>query len=389
MKVLYLVSGIGPPAGWGTEFIQNLIFELSEKGVSATIINPIYKHTHPGWKTWVKDAEKKYKVRIISLEAPGWIQERLLLHFALTPLFITWTGIKLLRSQRFDLIHEFSSTPIILLRSLLLKVFFRIPTIFTLSVYNNTFLGSFLWFNIFDFAKLYLIPSKEIKNKLISLGIDKKKLVFSPPGINLDRFREKISKADAREELQLPVGKFIFSYFGSLTKEKGVLDLIGAARLLRTGTRNKILIVLFAIWKGSGQHKKIKERIQSLKLSHLKLIEKYVDIPTLLAASDAVVLPQQTGHGTTIPPISIIETLASGGPLITTSILGVTELAKGGNCILTRPKDPSSIGHAIETIALQRGNSNIMDSQRILSAFEIKKAVSLHLRVYKALLLQS
>lgn len=388
MKVLYLVSGIGPPAGWGTEFIQNLIFALSEKGVEATIINPIYKHTHPDWKTWTKEVEKKYRVRIISLEAPRWIKERLLLHFALTPLFVTWAAIKLLRSQQFDLIHEFSSTPVILFRHFIFRLS-GIPTIFTLSVYNNTILGKLLWFKIFNFANLYLVPSRKIVDKLISLGINKKKLIFSPPGINLHPFRKKISQVVARKKLQLPIDKFIFSYFGSLTKEKGVLDLIEAAKLVKREVQRKILIILFAVWKGSGQHQEIKEDIESLNFPYLKLVEKYVDIPTLLAASDAVILPQQTGHGATIPQISVIETLASGRPLITTSILGVKELVKGGNSLLVHPNDPLAIAHAIETVFRQRESFNTFENRRVLTIFEIEKAVLLHLKVYEALRLRN
>ncbi|MDO8503214.1 MAG: glycosyltransferase family 4 protein [bacterium] len=386
MKVLYLVSGIGPPAGWGTEFIQNLIFALSQKGVEATIINPIYKHTHPDWKTWTKEVEKKYKVRIISLEAPGWIKERLLLHFALTPLFVTLTAIKLLRKEKFDLIHEFSSTPIILLRSSFLKALFHTPIVFTLSVYNNTILGKLFWIKLLDFAEIYLLPSRDIIAAVKSLGIKDQKIAYCPPGMNLDRFHKTVSRADAREKLQLPINKFIFSYFGSLTKEKGVLDLVEAAKLVKREVQKEISIILFAVWKGSGQHQKIKEEIESLNLSYLKLVEKYVDIPTLLAASDAVILPQQTGHGTTIPPISIIETLASGKPLITTGILGVKESLNSNNHILIPPRDPSSIAHAMETVFRQRSFS-VFENRRVLTIFEIKKSVSLHLKVYEALLL--
>lgn len=383
MKILYLVSGIGPPAGWGTEFIQDLIFELSKKGINATIVNPIYKHTHPSWNTWAKGIEKKYKVRMVPLEAPAWIKERLLLHFALTPLFVTWAVIKLLRSQKFDLIHEFSSTPPILLRSLVFKVFFCTPTIFTLSVYNNTILGKLFWIKLFDFAQTYFLPSRDIVDAVKSLGIQDRKIVYCPPGTNLDQFHETISPANARKKLQLPTGKFIFSYFGSLTKEKGVLDLVEAARLIRKDMRQKILIVLFAIWKGSGQHKKIREKIQSLKLPHLKLIEKYINIPTLLAASDVIILPQQTGHGTTIPPISILETLAAGKSIIATNIIGVKELINNKNGILVPPNNSNSLRKAIEKIhrrGIQENNNALLIKQ-----YDIKRSIKLHFEVYKKL----
>ena len=183
MKILYLVSGLGPKAGWGTEYIQDLIISLSQKGIQGWIINPIYGHTHPNWRQWTNKLEKNYNLKIISLTAPKWISKNFILHLALTPIFVTMEIIKLCRKENFDIIHEFSSTPIILCRHLIMKILFKVPTIFTLSVYNNTLLGNFKWFKIFNFANYYLIPSREIINRLLNQGIHKDKIIFSQPNL--------------------------------------------------------------------------------------------------------------------------------------------------------------------------------------------------------------
>src|SRR3989344_9657535 len=162
MKILYLVSGIGPPAGWGTEFIQDIIFEIAKDGTDITIINPIYKHTAENWREWTKEQERKFGVRIISMQVPKTFSNNLYFHFAITPVLVTLLTLNLLGKEKFDIVHEFSSTPIVLLRSFLVKIFFNTPTVFTLSVYNNTLLGNFFWFRLFDFAKIYCIPSEEI-----------------------------------------------------------------------------------------------------------------------------------------------------------------------------------------------------------------------------------
>lgn len=385
MKVLYLVSGIGPPAGWGTEFIQNLIFELSKKGVHATIINPIYRHTHPEWQDWVKKQEKKFKVRIIPLEAPGWIKERLLLHFGLTPIFVTWIVIKLLRTQQFDLIHEFSSIPVILFRHFIFRLL-GVPTIFTLSVYNNTILGKMLWFKFLNFANLYLIPSHALINKIKSLGVSRKKLVYSPPGINLEPFVKKINKLKARRRLRLPPDKFIISYFGSLTTEKGVQDIISAVKLINNNIRRHLLIVLYVVWKGSREHQSISTRIRSLNVPYLRLEEKYVDIPVLLAASDAVVFPQITGHGTTIPPISVIEAIASKTFVITTRTIGNDELINKNTGELIPSENPVILAKTIEEVYSKRKipKDNVM--RTTLATFSIERSVQLHLKLYNSIL---
>lgn len=381
MKVLYLVSGIGPPAGWGTEFIQDIIFNLSKKGIEATIINPIYKHTDKSWRVWGKIQEKKHNLRIIPLEAPPFITQNFYLHLALTPLFVTWAAFKLLRKEKFDLIHEFTSTPIILLRSLFIKFTFKIPTVFSLGVFNNTFLGRLFWIKLLDYGNVYCLPSEEIIKAALSMGLSKNKIKFVPPGINLKKYSNYISKPSARKKLGLPGDKFIITYFGSLTKEKGIEDLINAAVLIPLKKRKNILIVLWAIWKGSNEHKKYKNLIKSLKLPHIQVEEKYVDIPKVLWASDLIVLPQQTGHGATIPQISIIETLAAKKPLISTEIIGNRDLFINPKTSLIPPKDKLKLFKRIMESTIKKIKDQNLRVD--IKEYELEKVAESYLRIYR------
>lgn len=382
MRILFLVSGIGPPAAWGTEYIQNLIFALSKKGVGATIINPIYKHTHPYWPEWIRLQEEKFFVKIIPIQIPDSISRNLMLHLTITPFLVTYQAIKQLSKEDYDLVHEFSSTPIILFRAVIFRLFFKIPTIFTLSVYNNTILGNLLWVKLFNFAKFYLIPSKEIIKNLTSIKINKGKLIYSLPGINSKPFILLKNKLRARVKLNLPKTKFIFSYFGPLTKEKGVEDLLKAASLINKSLHQKILICIFSIWKGSDQHQKFIEEVRQLNLTYLKLFEDYVSISDLLAASNVIILPLKTGFGTTIPPISLIETLISGKPVITTDIIGTREWVNKLNGFLIKPGNPKTLSDAIKRAYSKKFKSN-KTNQEIVQNFNLAKSVKLHLSLYR------
>lgn len=382
MKVLYLVSGIGPPAGWGTEFIQELIFRLSKEGIQATIINPIYKHTHPKWRKWTIEQEKRYGVKIIPLEFPDLINRSLILNFILTPFFVSFATFRLLSKEKFDFVHEFSSTPIILLRAFLLEFFFKTPTIFTLSVYNNTLLGKFFWFKLFNFAKAYCIPSKEIIDNLKSMSVNSNKIFFTPPGIEINKFNRNLNKSIARTKLKLPKKKIILSFFGSLTEEKGISDLVDAVQKIDEHFKNKLLVAVFAVWKGSTNHKNWVRRINELS-PYLKVSEKSVHIPTVIAASDMVILPQRTGHGATIPPISVLEVLSSKTPLIATDIIGNRELVKIPD-ILLPPKNPDALCKAMEEI--------LKDKPRIhqrginLEPYNIKNVPGAYLKIYRSMI---
>lgn len=358
MKVLYLVTGIRPPLASGSQFIQNLIFTISNKGVNATIISPIYIHTEKNMSLWAAQQEKKYNIKFVLIDTPAFIKKNFLLHIMITPLLTTVVVIKLLSKEKFDIVHEFTSTPAIILRSLIYK-FFKTPSIFTLAVLNKTILGKLFWFKIFDFGSAYLIPSREITNSILDLGVKKQKVFYLPPGINIASFKPKTTKLKAREKLDLPKNMLIMTYFGPLTEEKGVLDILKASNLFSQENQKKIFIGLFCYYlKDFRNYKNIAQKISSEAPKNLKLYEKYVDISLLLTASDYIIYPLRSGHGTTIPPISILEALAAHKPVITTDILGIREIITNKNGILIPPGDPPALAKAIQGAHLRKFNQN-------------------------------
>lgn len=379
MNVLYLVTGIRPPVASGSEFIQNLIFAISKKGVNATIISPIFIHTEKNMVSWVAAKEKKYNVKFILIDTPAFIKKKFLLHIALTPLLTTVVVFKLLLKERFDLIHEFTSTPVIILRALMYKLF-HTPSIFSLAVFNKTILGQLSWFKIFDFGSAYLIPSHEIINKLIESGVKKQKIFYLPPGINMASFKLKTTKSQARQKLGLPKNLIIMTYFGPLNEEKGVFDILTASKFLSKEAQKKIFIALFCYYlKGFGNYKNAAKKLRAGTTKNVNLYEKYVDIPLLLAASDYIIYPPRTGHGATIPPISILETLAAKKPIITTRIIGVSELITN-NGILHSPASPRALAKTMERVSRKtpgfHQNSN-------LDSFSLENVTNRLLSIYK------
>lgn len=384
MKILYLLSGISSPAGWGTEYIQNLIVALAKKGASSTIISPLLLHSKKNWKEWSKRQDDLYGVRIIVIGTPNWLKQKPILHLVIANVLSTFAAMRLLSQGDYDLVHEFSSVPLVLFRSLIFKLIFKTPTVFTLSVYNNTFLGNFRWFRLLDLAKYYVIPAKEIVDEFLRIGIAPGKIVYIPPGIKLALFTKQGEKSAARKKLSLPQNKFILTYYGTLTKEKGVIDIVNAYLGLEQRIKDDILVLLSVIWRGSPEHQEIKDYILSLKQKNIKLLERYVDIPSLIRSSDAVILPQQTGNGTTIPPISVIETLAAGKMLIATDIIGNREIVGPDRGLLVPPKNPVRLAQAIRAVYKKRGSlrKSVKENNKTITRFQLNMVAKQYLRLY-------
>ena len=199
------------------------------------------------------------------------------------------------------------------------------------------------------------------------------------PGIDLKKFSSHFTKKEAKNLLKLPDDKLIVTYFGSLTQEKGTGDLIQAADLLPPEIKRQLFIIIWAIWKGSNQHKKIVNLIKNLNPSNFKMEEGYVDIPTALAASDLVVFPQQTGHGATIPQISIIETLSANKKVVATNILGNRDIFINPQESLAIPKSPESLAQKM----VENLNRNKLQLKIDLEEFDLSQVVNKYISIYK------
>lgn len=384
MKVLYLVTGIRPPAASGSEFIKDLILTLGQrKEVDATILSPIFLHTQKGMLSWKKDMEKRYGVKFELINVPAFIQKRFILHIAISPILITFFVIKILLKNRFDVIHEFTSTPFVAFRSIIYKLF-RVPSIFSLSVVNYSYLGNPIWFKIFDHASAYLMPSSDLAEKLKKLNVSEKKVFYVPPGIDIDRFAQRTNKKLARIKLRLPLNRFIFVYFGALTKEKGVEDIISAHKLLPPEIKEKIHIALFSHYlKGFKTYENYEKKLNLESLTGIKIYKDYVSIPLLLSATDWVVYVQQTGHGTTSPPIAIVETLASQKPVIVTQIESVSGLINSSNGILIPPSNPQSLRDAMVTAYTKNDNYNPNNNLEKFQKMKVADNIfSVYLKIY-------
>lgn len=339
MNVLVLLSGFGPYKVTGLTFLQDTLIGLQKKGIHITILTPIYGHTSKGWENWYKSLENKYGIKIIPIVSNKFITRNFNLHLMITPFLVTIRAIKLLKQNNFDIIHDVSSTPIILLRSLIMKLFTKAAIVYSLPVYNETFLGKLNWIKIFNFADHYVIPSTEMSKNLEEMGINKNKITFIPPGIDLNRFNKKITSSKSRSTLNLPKNKVIYTYFGPLTETKGVLTIIKAlARISKDSffARNCHFVIYTNDYKSSDTFKKYFRELD--KYPFLSIRNELVDIPTLLSASDCIVITPKSLHGTTIPPISVLEAIAANKSLVTTHLVGISELSRIYNKITLIPK---------------------------------------------------
>ena len=170
--------------------------------------------------------------------------------------------------------------------------------------------GEYYRVNEFYTKKIDFIitPSEFYRQKLIEDGISGEKIQSMHNFVNLNEY--DISRED----------KGYAFYFGRLSKEKGILNLLEAFRRLEDG-------MLYIAGEGPERKKieeiierdKLQERVKLLGFLNSNKIKEYV------ANARFIVVPSIWYENC---PYSVMETLAIGKPVIGAKIAGIPELVK-------------------------------------------------------------
>ena len=190
-----------------------------------------------------------------------------------------------------------------------------------------------------------LTVSQYIKQQVDSIGNSSKSIVCYN-GIDIDKFeRTKESKDSIRSNLGFDKKDFIVVFTGRIIQEKGVRELIDAYSLISEYKQIKILII-GGIFFGNDLDETDYSKQIRLKANNYKeniIFTGYVSydqIPMYLSCSDLYIIPSLWEDPC---PLSCIEGMASGLPLIVTRSGGIPELVDE-KCafILEKNKDLSA-----------------------------------------------
>ena len=193
---------------------------------------------------------------------------------------------------------------------------------------------------VYRLADRILTSAERVKTVLTEAGIDPRKVLAVPPGVDTTRFHPGISGAGVRAELGLagPVAGLVANIRGS----KGHDVFLDAARdVLASIPDTRFLIV------GDGiGYDDVRARVQRLGLERAVLMTGFRrDIPDVMAALDVLVLPSIRSEATSQV---IVQALAIGTPVVATAIGGSPEVIRDGHTgRLVPPNDAPALAAAI------------------------------------------
>jgi glycosyltransferase involved in cell wall biosynthesis len=172
-------------------------------------------------------------------------------------------------------------------------------------------------------------------------GVDPSKVIVIPNGVEPGRFDLPLTRVEARERLGIPADHFLIGTVGRLEEQKGLQYLVDAVRILREGGKKAFLLVA-----GSGREEaRLREQaIRGGIEDAVFFLGARTDVPELYRAMDVFALSSLWEGG----PITLLEAMASGLPVVATPVGFVPEVVRDGvNGFLVPARDPAALANVL------------------------------------------
>lgn len=205
------------------------------------------------------------------------------------------------------------------------------------------------WFSIMVAKRATVVVSisQGLKQAYIAQGVAPEKIVVVADAVDLNLFKNKLPKIEARRRFGIPEGEKITLYVGRIDSGKGADVFAESSQFLPEGVR--------AVLVGNGP------LLHTLKILHPKALflpeTKYTDLPNLLPAADVLVLPN-SGKGSesarNTSPLKLFAYMASGVPIVASDVPAIREVLSNLEAFFVHPNEPRVLAEAVAE-ALQYG----------------------------------
>ena len=222
-----------------------------------------------------------------------------------------------------------------------------------------------------DLVELNIAPEGKIA--VIRLGLDLERRVSKPPG----------ARAAVRAELGVPEDGFLIGWLGRMTEIKRADDLLAAFELMRSRGVDAYLALI-----GDGPLRDpLEATANRLGIAdRTRFVGFRQSVAEFYAASDVVALTS-ANEGT---PVTVIESLASGRPVVATDVGGVRDVVRDGHSgFLVAARDIDAIADRLERLGLDpelRTRMGEAGRRWVLPRYAVPRLVEDVDRLYRTLL---
>lgn len=219
--------------------------------------------------------------------------------------------------------------------------------------------------------------SQEVRNRLVKAGVPRDRVRLIANGIDPQPFQQHRA-IEPNPDLPLTVG-----FVGRLSHEKGVDLFLQAAAIVS----QQLPATRFVVFGDGPDRPVLEELVNRLSLKdRVSLPGRREDMPAVYASLDILVSSsRQEGL-----PISLLEAMASGLPILATAVGEVPSLIRHQQTgILVAPNDVPALAHAMTALltdASLRHRLGVQASHLVESEFSARQMTEHYRRLYTDLL---
>jgi len=238
---------------------------------------------------------------------------------------------------------------------------------------------------------LYLPTTERARDALILEGVPPNRIVVSPPGLDVDRFRDEPAQP-ASEHVVLSVGRLVW--------EKGHQDVLRAVAAIRKGIagqpadRCRVLVV------GDGPERgRLEAYARELGLEDVVEFRSasYDAMPHVYAEASCLVLPSLASAACSLGPFGVprcfweeqlgmvlVEAMAAGLPIVASSSGAIPEVTRGAG-VLVPPGDWLGLARALgETVLSQSPGRRVEYDSELVERYSQRAAAERLAAAYDA-----
>jgi glycosyltransferase involved in cell wall biosynthesis len=192
----------------------------------------------------------------------------------------------------------------------------------------------------------FILHSRFAADSFARAGVAEEKLLVAHNGAEPARMLPRLTKAEARTQLDLPLDRAIALYAGRVNARKG-LDRI----LLLAEARPEVLFLLVGS-EGEGAFERAAAALPNVRIVGW---QSPATLPPWLYAADVLLIPpsraplERFGH--TVLPMKTFAYLATGRPILAPIAPDTAELLRDGeNALLVPPEDTGAAAAALDRL---------------------------------------
>jgi glycosyltransferase involved in cell wall biosynthesis len=237
------------------------------------------------------------------------------------------------------------------------------------------------------FSDGIIAVSEQVKQDLVSYGVaSPEKITVIPLGFNLQSFLDcEKYRGEFRRELGLNNGARLIGIVGRIFPIKNHrLFLDSAAQVASEEPDSRFVIV------GDGALRpEMERRARELGIAHKVIFTGWRrDLPRIYADLNALVISSDN-EGT---PVSVIEAMASGVPVVGTNVGGVSDLITDGKTgYLVPPRDPGELAKAVLRLIRRAETASYMSQTAramVIQRYTVQRLIFDMEALYRNLLLK-